>query len=76
VSHEEGRPRSRFTVDELATLMERRADEYPDRIEEWQYYLVSLRNVATSDGRLPDSVEYLVEDVFAPLLETSFGRHA
>ena len=71
VSHEEGRLRSRFTVDELATLMERRAAEFPDRVEEWRYYLVSLRNVATSDGRLPESVEYLVEDVFAPLLDAT-----
>jgi hypothetical protein len=69
--HEEGQTRSRFTVDELATLMERRSDEFPDRIEEWQYYLLSLRSVATSDGRLPESVEYLVEDVFAPLLDTA-----
>jgi hypothetical protein len=51
--------------------MERRAREFPERIEEWQYYLVSLRNVATSDGRLPESVEYLVEDVFAPLLNAA-----
>lgn len=69
--HEEGQTRSRFTVDELATLMERRSDEFRDRIEEWQYYLLSLRSVATSDGRLPESVEYLVEDVFAPLLDTA-----
>lgn len=62
---------SRFTIDQLATLMERRAAEFPDRIEEWQYYLVSLRNVAASDGRLPESVECLVEDVFGPLLDAA-----
>jgi chromosome segregation ATPase len=71
VSHEEGHARLRLTVDQLATLMERRAGEFPERIEEWQYYLVSLRSVATSDGRLPESVEYLVEDVFAPLLNAA-----
>jgi hypothetical protein len=55
-------------VDALAALVERRRDEFPDRFEEWQWYLLSLRDVAGIDGTLPASVDSLVHDVFEPLL--------
>ena len=44
------------------------AAEFPEQLEEWRWYLQSLRDVADIGGRLPASVEGLVLDVFGPLL--------
>jgi hypothetical protein len=57
-----------YNVETLASLVERRGSEFPDRVEEWHWYLVSLREVATTSGSLPVSVRLLVHDVFEPLL--------
>jgi len=52
----------------LERLVEARAAEYPDRAEEWRYYVVYLRDFAEADGALPDSLAGLVADVFGDLL--------
>jgi hypothetical protein len=52
----------------LEKLVERGSDEFPEQVEEWRWYLFSLRDVADVDGRLPRSVEALLYDLFAPLL--------
>jgi capsular polysaccharide biosynthesis protein len=52
----------------LERLVEQRAAEFPDRAEEWRYYVVYLRDFAGPDGSLPDSLAGLVADVFADLL--------
>lgn len=57
-------PRSLARLEELVA----RADATPERREEWQVYLVSLREVADADGLLPPRVDPLVHDVFGELL--------
>jgi hypothetical protein len=52
----------------LERLVERRAAEFPDRAEEWRFYVIYLREFAGPDGSLPDSLAGLVADVFAELL--------
>jgi capsular polysaccharide biosynthesis protein len=52
----------------LERLVEQRAAEFPDRAEEWRYYVVYLRDFAGPDGSLPDSLASLIADVFADLL--------
>jgi capsular polysaccharide biosynthesis protein len=52
----------------LDRLVEQRAPEFPDRAEEWRYYVVYLRDFAGPDGSLPASLAGLVADVFADLL--------
>lgn len=39
-----------------------------DRVEEWRYYLLYLRDHAAIDGSLPESFDFLVWDVFGELL--------
>ena len=57
-----------FNVDTLASLVEQRGREFPDRIDEWHWTVVSLRDVADVDGELPRTVDALVHDVFEPIL--------
>jgi hypothetical protein len=42
-----------------------RGDAFPDRVEEWRYYIVFLSEHADDGGALPASFDYLVEDTFA-----------
>ena len=53
----------------LAQLVTRFSGDFPDRAEEWTYYVLYLREYATADGRLPESFNLLVHDVFGDLLE-------
>ncbi len=59
--------RGAWNVNTLDGLIRQRSDEFPDRVEEWRDYLFYLRDFADVDGRLPDSFDALVADVFAPL---------
>lgn len=43
--------------------------EFPDRVEEWSFYLASLRDFAAPDGGLPRSFDALVDEVFCDLLD-------
>jgi capsular polysaccharide biosynthesis protein len=52
----------------LDRLVENRAADFPDRADEWRYYVTYLRDFADRDGTLPDSLAGLVADVFAELL--------
>lgn len=57
-----------YNLSELEALVERRAEDFPERAEEWQSYLFFLRDHAEPDGTLPSQFDYLVEDVFGDLL--------
>jgi hypothetical protein len=59
---------ARFNVEVLAALVEQRGAEFPERLEEWRWYVLSLRDVAATSGTLPATVDNLVQDVFEPLL--------
>ena len=58
-----------WDLDALAQLVQTRADEFPERAEEWRAYLSSLASARRDDGTLPRSVDALVWQVFEPLLE-------
>jgi O-antigen ligase len=52
----------------LEQLVTARGAQFPDRVEEWGYYLVYLREYADLNGQLPSSFDGLVGDVFGDLL--------
>jgi hypothetical protein len=41
----------------------------PEQVESWRTYLYFIREHAGSDGTLPRSLNPLIEDVFADLLD-------
>jgi O-antigen ligase len=57
-----------WTLAKLEHLVEERAAEFPERVDEWRSYIFFLRDHADVDGGLPASFDYLVEEVFEPLL--------
>ena len=57
-----------FNLIELEHLVAVRAKEFPDREVEWTSYLFFLRDYSDVDGALPETFDYLVEDVFAELI--------
>jgi O-antigen ligase len=56
-------------LEDLERLVAARGDEHPERVEEWRYYLLYLRDYSDPDGYLPASVDWLIADVFGDLLE-------
>ncbi len=61
--------RGAWNLHALEELVARLGAEYPDRVEEWSFYLTSLRDFAVSDGGLPRSFDALVDEVFCDLLD-------
>jgi hypothetical protein len=58
----------RWNIDTLSRMVEERADEFPDRVDDWRYTLFYLRNEAHIDGALPRNFDSLVEECFGELL--------
>jgi hypothetical protein len=58
----------RWDLGTLERLVDAGGPAHPEREDEWTYYLLYLRDHASADGRLPASVDWLVEDVFAEVL--------
>jgi hypothetical protein len=54
---------------ELEGLVREHSADFPDRAEEWEIYLESIREYAGPDGQLPASLDWLIWDTFAELLE-------
>jgi hypothetical protein len=52
----------------LERLVEERGGEFPDRVEEWTSYLFFLREYASSDGTVPASFDWLIQDTFSELV--------
>jgi hypothetical protein len=64
------RPRfGEWTVADVEQLLADQGDGFPELREELEIYLDSFRTVAADDGRLPGDVGFVIEDVFAPLIE-------
>ena len=57
-----------WTIDVLERLVAERGDSFPDKVEEWRYYVVFLGEHAGPDGSLPASFDFLIEETFAELL--------
>jgi hypothetical protein len=58
-----------WTMQELDRAVTHHADAYPDRVEEWRYYLHFLREHTDVDGRLPPTFDGLVAETFGEILE-------
>jgi capsular polysaccharide biosynthesis protein len=58
-----------WNLHELDRLVRERSGEFPERAEEWEIYLESIRDYAGPDGRLPATLDWLVWDTFGDLLE-------
>jgi len=54
-------------LEALAELVESRANDHPERAEEWRAVLDELRGHAV-EGVLPAGFDVLVRDVYAPIL--------
>ncbi len=63
-----------WTLPDLERLFAEQGSAFPERQEELEIYLESLRSVAAPDGSLPLGVEQVIEDVFRPLLDRAAGR--
>lgn len=63
-----------WNLDRLERLVDQHGAEFPERVEEWRYYLLYLRDYAQADGSLPRSFDTLVAEVFEDLIER--GRQA
>jgi DNA repair exonuclease SbcCD ATPase subunit len=61
-------PGGPWSLDTLTRLVEERADDFPDRVDDWRYTLFYLRNEAHVDGTLPARFDSLVEECFGDLL--------
>jgi chromosome segregation ATPase len=59
-----------WSLDALTRLVEERADDFPDRVDEWRYTLFYLRTEAGIDGMLPSKFDALVDECFGELLGT------
>jgi hypothetical protein len=63
--------RGRWNYLALTRLVEQRAADFPTEVDSWNAYLFSLREWADSGGALPATLDDLITDVFAPLLESA-----
>ena len=66
--------RGEHNVHELERLVRAHAEDFPDRAEEWEIYLDSIREYAGPDGQLPVTLDWLVWDTFGELLGRSAER--
>jgi capsular polysaccharide biosynthesis protein len=57
-----------WSLPRLERLVEERAADFPDRVDEWRAYLFYLRDHATPEGQLPPSFDALVDEVFEDVL--------
>jgi hypothetical protein len=66
--------RGEWNLTELERLVRDYGAEFPDRLEEWEIYLDSIREYAGADGQLPASLDWLVWDTFGDALERARAR--
>ena len=59
---------ARWNLHELENLVRSRGDQYPDRVPEWESYLFFLRDYASSDGSVPETFDWLIQDAFSELV--------
>lgn len=60
-----------WTIGDVERLLAEQGAAFPDRREELEIYLDTLRSVAEADGRLPGNVDLVIEDVFGDLIARS-----
>jgi hypothetical protein len=62
-----------WNLPDLERLVREHAGDFPDRTDEWEIYLDSMRPYADADGRLPATFDWLVWDTFGEVLERGRG---
>jgi capsular polysaccharide biosynthesis protein len=60
-----------WTIGDVERLVAEQGQAFPERHEEIELYVDTLRSVAGADGRLPGEVDLVIEDVFAELIARS-----
>jgi hypothetical protein len=63
-----------WTMQDLDRAVTQHADAYPERVEEWRYYLHFLREHTDVDGRLPATFDLLVDETFGDILVDDSGE--
>jgi len=58
----------RYNLLQLEKLVEEKQGEFPDRADDWTSYLYFLREYAASDGTVPATFDWLIQDTFAELV--------
>jgi hypothetical protein len=58
-----------WNLHDLERLVRDHAAEFPQRAEEWEIYLESIREYAGPGGQLPATLDWLIWDTFGDLLE-------
>jgi hypothetical protein len=61
-------PAGGWNLNRIERLVEAGIDAYPERVPEWRYYLLYLREFAAIGGALPPEFDRLVWDAFGDLL--------
>jgi hypothetical protein len=61
-------------MQDLDRAVTQHADAYPERVEEWRYYLHFLREHTDVDGRLPATFDVLVDETFGDILVDDSGE--
>jgi hypothetical protein len=61
--------RGEWNLTQLERLVRDHGAEFPDRLEEWEIYLDSIREYAGPDGQLPATLDWLLWDTFGAVLE-------
>jgi hypothetical protein len=61
-------PAGGWNLNRIERLVESNAEANPERVAEWRYYLLYLREFAEIGGSLPSSFDRLVWDAFGDLL--------
>src|SRR4051794_28324451 len=61
-------PAGGWNLNRIERLVEANAEANPERVHEWRYYLLYLREFAAIGGALPSSFDRLVFDAFGDLL--------
>ena len=60
-----------WTIADVERLVAQQGPFFPERQEEIELYLETVRSVAGADGRLPGDVDLVIEDVYADLIARS-----
>ncbi|MEP6813619.1 MAG: hypothetical protein ABI990_11565 [Actinomycetota bacterium] len=57
-----------YNLLQLEKLVEEKQGEFPERADDWTSYLYFLREYAASDGTVPATFDWLIQDTFAELV--------
>jgi hypothetical protein len=57
-----------WTLAQLERLVEVHGPAHPDRVDEWRFTILSLREFADMSGRVPESFGGLLDDLFGDLV--------